>query len=317
MQIKNEYVSRINKAIDFIENNIDKKLSLEKIASVANFSKFHFHRIFSSVAGETLNQFIQRIRLEKSAALLLANKSRSIIEIALDCGFSSHALFSRQFKEYFSLTPSQWREAKSNISKTNGKNSKTESNFGKELTISSHYISASQFNQQWRIKMKNLNAEVEVKEMPEMTVAYVRHIGPYAGDEKLFEGLFEKLMRWAGPRGLINFPETQLISIYHDDPEITDHMKLRTDICMTIPEDTKVDGEIGKMKLPGGKYAVAHFELGAEEFGEAWNAVMGGWLPESGYQCDDRLSFELYHNNYKDHPQMKHIVDICVPVKPL
>ena len=165
--------------------------------------------------------------------------------------------------------------------------------------------------------MKNLNAEIEVKELPEMTLAYVRHIGPYAGDEKLFEGMFEKLMKWAGPRGLINFPKTQFVSVYHDDPEITDEQKLRTDVCMTIPENTKVDGEIGKMKLPGGKYAVAHFELSAEEFGDAWNSVMGGWLPESGYQCDDRLSFELYHNNFKDHPEKKHIVDICVPVKPL
>lgn len=44
---------------------------------------------------------------------------------------------------------------------------------------------------------------------------------------------------------------------------------------------------------------------------------MGGWLPESGYQCDDRPTFELCYNNYNEHPEKKHIIDICIPIKPL
>ncbi len=169
--------------------------------------------------------------------------------------------------------------------------------------------------------MKNNNnqvkAEVEVKEMPELNVAYVRHIGPYKGDVDLFEGLFEKLMKWAGPRGLLQFPETQCLSVYHDNPEITDEDKLRTSVCITVPKDTKVEGEIGRMTIPGGKFAVANFEINSNEFEDAWNTLMGGWLPESGYQPDDRLCYEICHNNPKEHPENKHIVDICVPVKPL
>ena len=45
--------------------------------------------------------------------------------------------------------------------------------------------------------------------------------------------------------------------------------------------------------------------------------VFGGWLPESGYQPDDRLCYEIYQNDPKEHPEGIHIVDICVPVKPL
>jgi AraC family transcriptional regulator len=44
---------------------------------------------------------------------------------------------------------------------------------------------------------------------------------------------------------------------------------------------------------------------------------MGEWLPESGYQPDDRPAYELYHNDPKTHPQGKFIIDICMPVKPL
>jgi len=124
-------------------------------------------------------------------------------------------------------------------------------------------------------------------------------------------------MKWAGPRGLLRFPETKVLAVYHDDPEITQEDKLRINACVTIPEDTPVEGEVGKMAIPGGKFAVARFEITSEEFEEAWNMVIGGWMPESGYQPDDRLCYEIYHNNYKEHPEKKHIVDICMPVRPL
>ena len=158
---------------------------------------------------------------------------------------------------------------------------------------------------------------IEVKELPELHVAYVRHVGPYAGKEAVFEQMFNKLMIWAGPRGLLRFPETQVLSVYHDDPDITDADKLRTSGCITVPADTEVEGEIGKMTIAGGKFAVAHFEITTDRYGEAWNMLMGKWMPESGYQPDDRQCYELYHNNPKEHPEHKQIVDLCVPVKPL
>ena len=150
-----------------------------------------------------------------------------------------------------------------------------------------------------------------------MQVAYLRHIGPYAGNEQLFGDLFNRLCAWAGPRGLLRFPETKMITIYHDNPDITDETRLRTDVCITVPPETQVDGEIGKADIPAGKYAVAHFEILPDQYGDAWNAVYGGWFPESGYKPDDRPCFELYLNDPKQHPEGKHVVDIYAPVKPL
>ncbi len=62
---------------------------------------------------------------------------------------------------------------------------------------------------------------------------------------------------------------------------------------------------------------MARFEVAKGEFEEAWQALMGGWLPESGYQPDDRMCYEVYLNDYREHPQKKHIIDICEPIKPL
>ena len=165
--------------------------------------------------------------------------------------------------------------------------------------------------------VNKLSLDVEVKELQPMHVAYIRHIGPYKGDTALFARLFNKLFSWAGAHDLLNFPDTKVISLYHDNPDVTDESKLRTSVCITVPESTEVDGEVGKMTIQGGKYAIAHFEISENEYEEAWNALYGTWLPESGYQPDDRPAFELYLNDPKEHPEHKYIVDIYMPVIPL
>ena len=159
--------------------------------------------------------------------------------------------------------------------------------------------------------------KVEVKNLEKMTVAYIRHIGPYVENSALFKEIFGKLFKWAGPHRLINFPETKMISVYYDDPKITDENKLRMDCSISVPSDTEVSREISKMTIAGGKYAVGRFEIKTDEYSDAWQKMMGKWLPESGYVPDDKPCFEIYQNDPKQHPQGLHIVDICVPVKPL
>ncbi|MBM3132042.1 MAG: AraC family transcriptional regulator, partial [Chloroflexi bacterium] len=286
---------------------------------------FHFHRIFGAIMGETLGQFIQRVRVEKAASKLIHNPKKSITQIALECGFSSSATFARAFKDAFHMSASEWRSGgylqDRKIGKTQSNQNQALSKTEKDFDVSSSYTQGSTTTQVWRIVMKNkprIQANVEVKDMPEMNVAYVRHIGPYKGNATLFASLWERLMRWAGPRGLVRFPETRMLSVYYDDPEITtDESKLRVDVCITVPADTRVDGEIGKMTISGGKCAVARFEIGADEYQDAWDAVFAGWLPGSGYQPADGPCYELYWNDPEQHPEKKHIVDICVPVKPL
>ena len=159
-----------------------------------------------------------------------------------------------------------------------------------------------------------LNKSIEVKELPKMTVAYIRHIGPYKGNDKLFQELWGKLFSWAGPRGLLAQSDLKSIVVYHDDPNIAVENKLRLSACISVPTLTKVDGEVGKMEIEGGKYVVARFELGPKDFQEAWEWVYGYWFPTSGYQPDDKVCFEMYPEEPKNG---KFIVDICVPVKPL
>jgi AraC family transcriptional regulator len=123
-------------------------------------------------------------------------------------------------------------------------------------------------------------------------------------------------MQWAGPRELFIPGQTQMITLYHDDPNVIEPDKLRMSICISVPAQTEVSGEIGKMTVAGGKYAISRFELRPDQYGDAWNAVYGGWLPDSGYQPDDRVAFERCPSD-QDHSKETHVVEICVPVKPL
>jgi len=62
-------------------------------------TKFHFSRIFKKAMGESVYQFIRRLRLEKSADLLLTKPETPITEIAMVCGFAASSSFAKSFKE--------------------------------------------------------------------------------------------------------------------------------------------------------------------------------------------------------------------------
>ncbi|MBN2038791.1 MAG: AraC family transcriptional regulator [Spirochaetes bacterium] len=303
---KEEYTSRINRVIDYIDANISKELTLDNIARVANFSAFHFHRIFRALVKESLTKYIQRIRIEKAASLLIHNPAKSITEIAYDCGFSSSQFFARVFKAYFKISASEWRNKKSKIMHTNSK-------IVKDSTADSDYNKSE--SEKTDDALAELN--VEVKDLPDMHVAYVRYIGPYKGDADLFSKLFTKIFNWAFTRDLIDYKNTKVIALYNDDPDITDENKLRVEACITFPENTAVDRDIGKLTIHGGKYAVAHFKIDKDGFESAWDALYGEWLPGSGYQPDDKPTFELFPNVLTEHSEDKIIVDICLPIIPL
>ncbi|NTW26465.1 MAG: AraC family transcriptional regulator [Lentimicrobium sp.] len=307
--LQSEYIARINKTFDYIESNLEKPMTLEELATIANFSKFHFNRIFQSIVGETPFQFILRVRLEKAAMLISTNNNDSITEIAYKCGFSDISIFSRNFKNYFQISASQYKIKKSN----NSNLSQQDSNSRQSDEKPTLYFCPELKTIKWRTNMK-LNKSVEVRELPKMTVAYIRHIGPYKGDDKLFGRIWNRLFTWAGPRGLIGGKDFKSLVIYHDDPNVTIEDKLRMSVCITVPAETKVDGEIGKMEIEAAKYVIARFELSAQDFQEAWAWVYGEWFPASGYQPDDKPCFEMYPEEPKDG---KFIVDICVPVKPI
>lgn len=300
-----EYIYRINRVTDYIDNNLSGDLSPEKLSDIANFSRFHFHRIFSAFMGETIHDYIKRKRLEKAASMLVNDYERPISDIADCCGFNSFPVFCRNFRDHFKVSAGNYRIK---MDHEFSKNNQSQSNNGKMILPAEEYVCDVVSLQKRRSFM---NKNTEIKEMPTMDVIYCRHTGQF---DQIGEA-YTKLFRWAGPRGLL-IPGMKCITYYHDDPKVTGVDKVRQSACLVTSSDVKTEGEIGKMKIPGGRYFIGHFEISHLEFKDAWDSTCL-WLSESGYQPEDKGPYEIYHNNHEEHPEKKFIVDICIPVKPM
>jgi AraC family transcriptional regulator len=210
------------------------------------------------------------------------------------------------------MSASVWRKGGYN---TFSKNCKEQSKNWKGISVSPMYIDSETSNANWSMAMLDKrNITVEVKELKEVTVAYIRHIGPFKGEVEIWTNLFQKLMAWAGARNLLKCPGTQYFTLFRDDLTITEFSKFKTDVCISVEANTKPNGEVGVSVIPAGKYAVAHFEIDGSEFEQAWDSVYSEWLPQSGYQPDERICFEKYLNDPKTHPKNKHIIEVCIPV---
>ena len=305
-QSRKEYYYRINRVVDYIDAHMDEEHSLVKLSRVAHFSPFHFHRIFRVLTGETINNYVKRIRLQRAGSMLISDYQRPVSEVSALCGFNSTAVFCRAFRSYFGKST---REFRSHHLEQDRKNGQSESNNDQSGSQFSAYFSDEFLNLN-----RNFNMEkyITVKEMPAMDLIYCRHVGQF--DQ--IGGAYQKLFKWAGPRGLLRFPETKTLTVYHDDPKVVDIEKLRQSACITVDEDAKPEGEFGKMHLPGGKYAVGSFKVKPHQFGEAWDAVCR-WLADSGYQPSDGYPYEYYPEEHTNENPPTFTVDICVPVKPL
>lgn len=316
------YVGRVNAVIDHIEAHLDEELTVERLAEVAHFSPFHFHRIFTAMTGETLGAFIGRLRLEHAANRLVAQPHRPIIDIALECGFGSPSSFSRAFREAYGMTPTRWRRGGHATHERQSRRPEEDPSMA-DLARSGRFgiigsrLSATTGRTVWDIAAGSLGqATVHMEQLSHTEVAYVRYTGRYQGLGEVFERLFRQLLTWAEPRGFVT-PGTPLYSLYHDDPSLTDDDRLRVSVCLPVPPETPAEGDIGRLAIPAGACAIGRFELGTTDYPEAWYAIAGGWLPESGYEPDDRLPFERFIVGRKARRSDAEVVDIGMPVRPL
>lgn len=94
----------------YIEENLDKELSLEKIAEKFSYSPFYIARTFKDETGITLYKYIQGRRLDE-AARKLAETDQPIVEIAFEAGYGSQQAFTQAFRRKYTCTPREYRRA--------------------------------------------------------------------------------------------------------------------------------------------------------------------------------------------------------------
>ena len=103
-----EWLERLNKAVDYIEDNLKQEISFAKAAQIACCSTFHFQRMFSYIADVPLSAYIRRRRMT-AAAFDLQNSDEKIIDLALKYGYESPTAFNRAFQKVHGITPTKAR----------------------------------------------------------------------------------------------------------------------------------------------------------------------------------------------------------------
>ena len=304
---RQEYAARMNRVVDHIQGHLDDPLDLKQLAAIACFSPYHFHRLFHVWMGETLQAFVQRLRLERAAAELVFNRRKTITSIALDCGFSGSGVFARTFKDAFGVSATEWRNRK--IRQTNRKVSEAEGE-----PVDGRFELPGLTVRNMEISIMSIPFQVEVRNLAPVTIAYLRHVGPYIGDAALFQRLFGKLFAWAEPRGLRR-PDTSYFSLLYDNPNLTPAGKHILEVALTVPKGTAADGEIGVKTTEGGLCAFIRARVLLSEHARPWDALVGDWLPGSGYQPDHRPAMEFYHNDPATDAEGKYDLEVCLPVR--
>lgn len=300
------YEARINAAMDFVEANLSQRLALEEVAGAASFSPFHFQRIFSAVVGETPAEHVRRVRTERAAALLVDQPSKTVSTIAANCGFGTPSAFARAFKSAFGVTPSQWRSGLPPAG--------VDSRPPLRSFPSTARIEVVGFRE-WAMTGDVPEASITVQLLDEVDLAYLRHTGPFQGSSELFDDLFQRLEQQTSPPGAD--PDQRVRhALYHDDPELTDQGQLRLSVAVPVGEGTRFGAGVGRLTTGAGLHVVARFELRAEDYGAAWKALLGGWLPASGYEPADGPYFERFPSLSSELVDTR-IVEICVPVRPI
>ena len=273
---RGDYVQRVNRAIDHILHHLGEPLPLESVAREADFSAFHFHRIFKSLTGETLHQFVKRLRLERSLRLLSFEPGRSLTDVALECGFQSSSDFSRSFKQAFGVPPSEFD--------LQAFRAQRREEWQATITDSAtrHLLDPLPVGE------NPDGFAVKLRRLPARHVAYIRVPDPYR--PTAVPDATAELVAWAEARGLA---DSVWLGYMWDDPEIVAHADCRYDVGVEV-DHLEPDGEIGRIDFPPMRVAQVEVvgDIALEQRALDW--LFGTWLRDSGYVPTDQPCFEAW-----------------------
>ena len=287
-----DYRSKIKGVLEYIQRNIDSKLTLEELAQFVFLSPFHFHRIFKAMVGENVMEHVTRLKIER-AAKQLSQSDSAIIDIAFDTGYTSQAAFTRAFRRRFQTTPKEYRKLINNPGVKQydiylGCN--LESDFTPKL-YGGHQM------------------KVELLDFPQTKIACMRHAGPYSE----VGHSWHKLVAWATKQKLID-QTTQFIGIGYDDPSEVSPQSLSYDACLSVNKSMP-DDAIEYKSIPAGKHAVVTHKGPHDTLHQTYLKLYGDWLPQHGYDLSPFPCFVIYKNSPFNTQPEDLVTEIHLPLK--
>ena len=281
------YHHRFSKVFDYIDQHLDEPLLLKKLSDMAHFSPYHFHRQFSALSGMSLGRYIQLMRLKRASYRLVFNLNEKVIDIALDAGFQHAESFSRAFKQWFKVTPSEFRQ--------------------QPMWIDWHQR-AHQPQRKWRENMS-----VEIIDFPATKVAMLVH----HGDSLCINETAAQFVTWRKQTGLSPVRLSQTFGVAPNDPTSTSPDDFEFRICGSITSAIDEDNVFGVVNsvIPSGRCAMLRHQGSHNALTELAKNLYRDWLPASGEELRDFPLFFHYHNFEHEVAEHELVTDIYLPLK--
>jgi AraC family transcriptional regulator len=282
---RSDYAIRLERVFTWLVDHLDETLDLGRLADVACMSPYHFHRIYHAMQGETAAETVRRLRLHRSAVDLITGEL-PVSRIARRAGYGSQEAFTRAFKVAYSVPPARYRAAFVPIPARH----KTEDAMETMAT--------------------GVSYQATTRVVPEFTVAAL----PHKGDYQNIPSTFVRLVTMAGALGLFG-PGTRSFGIYYDDPSATPVEALRSEACITVPDDWAPSGDLERREIRGGRYAVVSHVGPYAELGHAYAWLYGTWLAQSGEEAADAPCVEAYLNDARFVAPAELKTEIWLPIR--
>ena len=277
-----QYLRHLDVVTDYIYAHLDEDLSLETLAHVSGFSRYHWHRIYRAVRGETAAQTVRRLRLERAAAML-TETSWPVERIAWKAGFTGTEVFSRAFLRSYGTTPSRFRN-----------DGRAASSGSSMMSCGSGLTSPVREAPGWPVR---------VEARCGYRLAVSEHRGSYMDIGRAFSRVRDRV----GSGSL-------MVAIYEDDPDAVPPADLRSAAGTVVDPGTRIPHDLAERLVPAGRYAIMRYVGPYSSMHVAYLWLYGQWLPSSGEEPRDHPIIEEYLTDPATTPPVHAVTDILLPL---
>lgn len=263
-----EWITRLNNAINYIEEHLCDTVDYDEIAKIACCSTYHFQRMFAYMADTPLSEYIRRRRMSK-AAVDLQSGSEKIINIALKYGYDSPTAFNRAFKSIHGVAPSQI--------KLDGVSIKAFPPISFKITIKG----AEQM--EYKIENKDTFRIIGVSEPLHHEIEKNFEVVPLMWQKSSTDGTMPKLasMMNGEPMGMLG------VSICNEED---------WKYFIAVASNREIDNTLEEYIVPAATWAVFSGSGTGQDIQELEKRIVTEWLPNSGYEYGNAPDIEVYLN---------------------
>ncbi|EAQ66691.1 transcriptional regulator, AraC family protein [Marinomonas sp. MED121] len=284
---------KLKAALNYIESNLDKSLSIESISTQVGMSQSHLHRKFKAELGLSLYELIILLRL-KRAAYQLAYRQTKVIDIAFEAHYKSHQAFTRAFQKVFKQAPSAFRKR------------------------ANWFFWQQKYDPFLALRKINMNDNtcfnVELIEFHTLSIAYLTH----KGHPNQLHRSIQTFIDWRRARALPPHKSRTFNLLYHD-PKRVEPEDYRFDIACEFKASalSKLDRDanIAMLDIPQGRYAKIRYQGDDDQLDQAIYYLFNLWLEQSGEKLRDFPLFIERVSFFPDVAANKAISDIYLALE--